>query len=194
MADFKIITAVTVEPLSIDEVKEYLHEDEASTVQDAVIRNMITAAREYCEEYTGRALATQTLEARLDYFPCRDFIDLPRPPLQSVTSVIYTDSAGVATTMAANTAYLVDADSVPGRIVLPYGVSWPTFTAHPVNPIKIRYITGYSSTNRIPKTIRQAMLLLIGHWFANREAVGPISKELEFSVRALLTLHRVRWF
>lgn len=163
--------------------------------EDDLISALITAAREYCEGFTGRALATQTLEAYPQRFPCADEIELPRPPLQSVTSVKYTDSDGDETTMTEDTDYIVDTDSTVGRIVLPYAETWPTATLYTVNPIKVRYVAGYET---IPRSIKQAMLLLIGHWYANREAVlvgqGTMSKEIEFAVKALLTMQRVRWF
>lgn len=159
--------------------------------EDSLILALIAAAREYCENYTGRALATQTIEAYLDDFPCRSEIELPMPPLQSVTSVKYKDSAGTETTMTAITAYIIDTDSDVGRIVLPYGLTWPSFTPYTVNPIKIRYVTGYTD---VPKSIKQAMLLLIGHWYANREAVGDVGGQIEFAVKALLSQWRVRWF
>jgi len=162
--------------------------------ENTLIEALITAAREYCEDYTGRALATQTLEAYLDRFPCRDFFELPRPPLQSVTSVKYKDSDGTETTMTADTDYLVDLDSDVGRIVLPYGESWPSFTAYPVNPVKVRFVTGYYASNLIPKSIKQAMLLLIGHWYANREAVGNVGGQVEFAVKALLSMYKSWWF
>jgi len=64
-----------------------------------------------------------------------------------------------------------------------------------VNPIKIRYVAGYTT---IPISIKQSMLLLIGHWYANREAVlvgqGTMSKEIEFAVKSLLSIDRMRWF
>lgn len=165
------------------------------SAEDALLSGLITASREYCEAFTRRALATQTIEAYLDCFPLKDRIALPRPPLQSVTSVKYKDSAGDETTLTQNTDYIVDTESDIGGIVLPYGKSWPSFTAYPLNPIKITYVAGYAS-NLIPKTIKQAMLLLIGHWYENREAVitGGISKGIEFAVNALLSMYRVGWF
>lgn len=192
--DYRVITAVTTEPLTSTEVKLHLRVDD--TTEDNLITILITAAREYCENYTGRALATQTVEAYFDTFGSDDYLELPRPPLQSVTSVIYKDSAGTETTMTVNTDYIVDSNSNVGRIVLPYGETWPSFTAYPVNPIKITYVCGYYTSNSIPKSIKQAMLLLIGHWYANRETVliGAISKQLEFTVSALLSQYRVRWF
>lgn len=191
---YKITTAITTEPLTATEVKLHLRVDD--TTEDNLITMLIKAAREYCEKYTGRALATQTMVAYLDSFGNENYIELPTPPLQSVTSVIYKNSDSVETTMTANTDYIVDVDSNVGRIVLPYGGSWPTFTAYSVNPIKITYVTGYYASNLIPSSIKQAMLLLIGHWYANRETVnvGSISKQLEFTLVALLSQYRVRWW
>jgi len=168
------------------------------TVEDNLILDWITTAREYCEGYTGRALATQTLEAYPLRFPCRNEIEIPYPPLQSITSVKYKDSAGTETTMTVDTDYIVDADSNVGRIVLPYAKIWPTATLYTVNPIKIRYVAGYTDINKIPRLIKSAMYLLIGHYYENREAVlvgqGTMSKEFELGVRALLSMHKVRWF
>lgn len=192
---YKIDTQVTSEPVSSAEVKLHLRLG-SETTEDSLLASLISVAREYCEGYTGRGLATQTIEMYLDAFPAEDFIELPKPPLQSVTSVKYKDSAGTETTMTATTQYLVDTDSPIGRIVLPYGVTWPSFVPYPMNPIKIKYVAGYYTSKPIPTAIKQAMLLLIGHWYENRETVlvGSVSKELEFTVRALLSLYRVRWF
>lgn len=187
---YKTVTPVSVEPVTLEEAKLHLRVD--SDDEDNLIQSLISTARTYCENYTGRAFATQTLEAYLDEFPVGE-IELPRPPLQSVTSVIYKNSDSVSTTMTVTTEYIVDSDSDVGRIVLPYGKSWPSFTAYTVNPIKIKYVTGYTA---IPESLKQAMLLLIGHWYANREDVitGTISKTIETASRALMNQYRVRWW
>lgn len=162
------------------------------SVEDSLLTALITAAREYCEGFTGRALATQTIEAYPEYF--FGDMELPRPPLQSVASVKYKDSEGAETTLTEDTDYIVDTDSVFGRLALPYSKSWPTFTAYPVNPIRVRYDAGYSDADSVPQTIKLAMLLLVGHWYKNREAAGKVEGQIEFAVKALLTLHKVRWF
>jgi len=162
--------------------------------EDEKILDMITAAREYCENYTGRALATQTIEAFADGFGALSYIELPKAPLQSVTSVKYKDSAGAETTLTVNTDYIVDTDSDIGRIVLPYGTSWPTFSPYPLNPVRIRYIAGYYASNPAPRSIKQAVLLLIGHWYVNREAVGNVGGQIEFAVKALLRPYQARWW
>ena len=49
----------------------------------------------------------------------------------------------------------------------------------------------------VPFTIRQAMLLLIGHWYENRQmvVVGSVaSVEVQATVRTLLNQHRTWWF
>jgi len=46
--------------------------------------------------------------------------------------------------------------------------------------------------NPLPKPIYQAMLMLIAHWYENREAVliGRPSKEIEFAVTNLIAPYR----
>ncbi len=160
--------------------------------EDALLTSLITVAREYCEGYLWRALATQTIEAYPEHFPCRNHIELPRPPIQSVTSIRYKDSGGTETTLTEGADYIVDAESNVGRIAPSYGMTWPNASLYPVNPIRIEYVAGYCDENPIPLSIKQAMLLLIGHWYANREAVGAVGGPIEFSVKSLLCAYKVR--
>jgi uncharacterized phiE125 gp8 family phage protein len=192
--DYQIITPVVTEPITSTEAKLFVHVD--SSAEDALIGALITTAREYCENFTRRALATQTIEAYLPSFPHEDRFELPLPPLQSVTSVKYKDSVGTETTMTEGTGYLVDDESNVGGIVLPYGHTWPNFTEYPVNAVKVRYVAGYDDTHIMPKSIKQAMSLLISYWYDNRSAVtvGSVSSETEFAVKALLNMYRAKWF
>lgn len=185
--NYIIKTAPTVEPILLAEAQAHCRSID-DTAENSTLTALIIAAREYCELYTRKALAPQTIELYLDYFPTD--IYLPLPPVTSVTSIIYTDYLGVATTVT-NTDYIVDA--INNRIVLVYDKTWPSFTPYATNPIKITYVAGYTSAT-IPKAIKQAMLLLIGHWYINREATGTADKPIEFSVRNLLSLHRAGWF
>ncbi len=158
---------------------------------DTWLAAKITAARQWCENHTGRALATQTLEYYLDGFPTKGEIRLPMAPLQSVTSITYTDSAGTVNTLAAS-AYIVDADGTTPRVVLAYGTAWPSFTPYPVNPIKVRYVAGFTTA---PEAVKHALLLMVAHWYYNREAsIEGALGVVDFSVRALLAQYRHRWF
>lgn len=158
---------------------------------DTLLTALIQAAREYVEGYQNRALCTQTWELVLDSWPVRDYVELPKPPLQSVTSIKYKDSAGTESTWA-DTNYIVDPDSFLGRVVLADGISWPTATLYPAGGIRIQFVAGYGLAADVPQTTRQAMLLLIGHLYENREASTERAlSEIPFGVKALLGMDRV---
>ena len=126
--------------------------------------------------------------------PLRLAIYLPRPPLQSVTSIVYTDSEGAHYTVDAD-SYIADTASELGSIVLSYGASWPSVTLRPTAGVEITYVAGYGDAASVPQRAKQAILLLVGHWYEQREAVlaGSISKEIEFAVHSLLWHDRVHY-
>jgi uncharacterized phiE125 gp8 family phage protein len=139
--------------------------------EDDLLTALITAARQQVEAITQRQLISATWDLFLDEFPAKGFIPLPFGQLQSVSSVAYTDSDGVSHPMILTTDYLVDASSDPGRVVLPYGVSWPSFTPYPSNPIAIRFVAGYGSTAAsVPAGIRTAIKMLAEDYWNNRSA------------------------
>lgn len=161
------------------------------SAEDTLLAALIQAAREYVEDYQNRALCTQTWELVLDSWPVRDYVELPKPPLQSVTSIKYKDSAGTESTWA-DTNYIVDPDSFLGRVVLADGISWPTATLYPAGGIRIQFVAGYGLAADVPQTTRQAMLLLIGHLYENREAgTDRALTEIPFGVKSLLDMNRV---
>ncbi|NSW92315.1 MAG: phage head-tail connector protein [Firmicutes bacterium] len=185
----KLITPPSIEPITLEEAKAHIRVDGAD--EDILITSLITTAREYCESFQNRAYITQVWELILDAFPASPF-NIPRPPLQSVDSIKYTDSDGLETTFD-STNYIVDTDSEPGRVALATGIVWPSMTLKSIGGVKIRFTAGYGDAAAVPMMIKQAMLLLIGHWYENREAsfIGHVSREIEFAVHALLWPERV---
>jgi len=187
----KIITPVEIEPLTLAEVRQHLRLP-VDVVEDELLLGLIRTARVYCENITRRALAEQALEMGLDNFPAGSkAIILPCPPLVSVTEIAYRDSTGVETILLPETAYVVDTDREPGRVMPVYGTCWPVFTPFTTSAVRIRFVAGYEN---LPATIRHAMLLLIGHWYENREATGSVKDEVAFSVNALLSVYRLECF
>ena len=90
--------------------------------------------------------------------------------------------------------YFADTKSEPGRIALNYGASWPSTTLRPVNGVCIIFVAGYGNAADVPQYIKNAMLLLIGHWYENREGAAipsVVPKEIPFGVEALLWKERV---
>lgn len=193
--DISVVTPVETEPVTLAEAKLHLRLIPTDDSEDALVESLITAAREYCENRTGRALATQTIEGYLDRFPVSaGEIELPMPPAQAVERVSYIDVTGLETVLEQGTDYLFDDERQIGRIVLPAGRQWPQFNPAPVNPVRIRFIAGYDAQQPCPKSLRQAMLLLIGHWYANREAVGTVGEPIAYAVRALTAQYKEWWF
>lgn len=165
---YKIITPAASEPISLVRARSYLRlvpfgSPEAHP-DDEDILVMISSAREWCEQYTGRALASQTIEMALDDFP-EDAIQLPLTPVTSITSVKYIDGDGIEQTLS-NTYYGLDDYSQPNWLLLKSGFEWPD-TNGGGNNIKIRMVVGNTYTN-IPKPIVSAMLLLINNYYENR--------------------------
>lgn len=187
----KVVTPPTQEPISLAEAKLHCRIDLAD--DDTLISGYIAAARVYVETVCNRALIEQTLEHYLDNWPEDGELILPRSPVQGVTSVTYTDADGGTHVFAASN-YVVDVLSAPARLVLKSGASWPGDELQVVNGIAVRFVAGWAQPAAVSAPIRQAMLLLIGHWYENREAttVGEVSRAIAFAVESLLLNERIQ--
>jgi len=187
----KLKTAPAVEPLSATEVKAHLRVD--SSDEDTLIGTLITAARQYCETFQSRAYITQTWELWLDAFPSQDYIKVPLPPLQAA-SIKYYDIDDTEAIFSADD-YFVDTKSEPGWLVLNAGCVWPSTILRPANGVYVQFIVGYGDAGSdVPEKVKQAMLLLIGAWYEQREAItttGLNVKEVPFAVNAILWQDRV---
>lgn len=191
-----LVTAPTQEPVSLAEAKDHLRE--TASEQDGLIAGYILAARGYVETYLRRSLLTQTWDFKADawaYDKCLDqhLIVLPRPPVQSVTSVTYVDTDGVSQTLATDQYRLVQLDTGEAAITPAYGITWPTLRDQ-LSSVTVRFVAGYGSgPGSIPEAVRQAMLMLIGYWYGSRETVnvGNIVNEMPLATEALLFPHRV---
>ena len=166
-----IVTAPTVEPLDLEEVEDHLRISEtASGEEDTLIYSYIKAVRRQCERIQNRAYLHQTWKYVLTTWPNGEYIELPRPPLVSVTHVKYYSTGGTANTMSTG-LYYVDTDREPGRVHLNYGESWPSDTLRPGTGVEIQYVAGYgSAASSVPEEIKLALKLLIGHFYEHREA------------------------
>ena len=155
----KRITTPT-EPVTLAEAKLHLRVD--GTDEDALIQGLISAARETCEDRTEGTVPVTGWRLTLDTFP--DAIKLPRPPIVSVESVKYIDTAGVQQTLSP-LDYVVDTVSSPGYIVPAFGKAWPETRGH-INAVEVEYTAGSATP---PAAIKAWMLLAIGEMFMNRE-------------------------
>jgi uncharacterized phiE125 gp8 family phage protein len=207
----KLVTAPGAEPLALSEVAPFLRV--TGTDDDPVIFSLITAAWQHLDGrdgWLGRALVTQEWDLVLDEFPrgtgwvssgawnssgvfgpCP--IEVPLPPLQSVTHIKYIDNDGVEQTWAA-AKYIVDTKSEPGRITPAFDESYPS-TRRVMNAVTVRFVAGYGGPAAVPGPIKLAMSALVAHWFENREpvgiGVGAVAVEMPMHVVSLLAPFRV---
>ncbi|MCP4366335.1 MAG: hypothetical protein GY800_13710 [Planctomycetes bacterium] len=177
----KLITAPATEPLSLADAKEHLIIDD--DLHNTLISSAITAAREYVEEYTGRALVSQTREMAFDSFP--DEIDLSKMPVLSITSIKYYDTDDTEQTMDSGD-YVLDDYSLNHRVICPDG--WPS-TNGDTNNVKVRYIAGYET---VPEPVVWAIKLLVGDAMENREeTVIGVSVTPTKTAQMLLAPYRI---
>lgn len=177
------------EPLTLAEAKSQLRI--THVLEDAYITSvLIPAVRDRAQLNTQRQLIEATFRLDLDDWPGEDWIDIPRAPLRSVTSVQYVDASGVTQTMAPS-HYIVDTPAGDrasrGRIALAYGKSWPNIRPQ-ANAISITFVAGYgTSPSAVPGLMRKAMLTDLASAYAQREdiVVGTISTELPRSSAAV---------
>jgi len=182
-------TAPAVEPVTLTEAKAHCRVDTSD--DDAYIGTLITAARQWVEEYLDRSLIHTQWTVRMDSFPYE--IELPRPPIATAgttTAVSLTYTLGDDSTATLSTSsYRVDRDSTPGVVRQLRSGTWPA-NLDDYNAVQVTYWAGYGATGAsVPAVIRHAMLMLVGFWYEHRSTVlvGSISKQLEFAVESLLS-------
>jgi len=189
MLDYSLTRTVepTIEPVTLSEAKR--HANVVASDDDTLITALIQAAREQVESDCSRALITQTWRLKLhEWFA--DWLDVPRAPLQSVTSIKYLDPDDVEQTLPA-AYYDVDADRTPGVIWKDPDYTWP-MVSDQANCITILYKAGYGdAAAAVPARAKQAILLLVGHWYRTREAVGQLGPEIALTYQRLINGLRV---
>lgn len=155
------------EPVTLAEAKAQCRVDIDD--DDGLIANLVTLAREAIEARMRWAIASQTFDMYLDdWFETP--LNMPMPPLASVTSIKYTDEDGNQSTWSSSN-YLVDTASKPGRIVVKNNINFPSVDLQEVNGVVIRFVCGFADRNDVPMLLKQAILLTVGHYYENRENV-----------------------
>jgi len=184
----EVSTEPLVEPVTLEELRVDLgmhHTD-----HDALLSNLIVAARQWCERFTRRAFIYQELALRMDAFP--DTIVLPRPPLRSIVSIAYEDGGSPTATVDEST-YEQDPYSEPAELRPVEGATWPV-PAIQTNAVTVTYWAGYAPDSasptdyraNVPEAIRQAIRLLA------RALYDGEPPEKSLTVQVLLAPYAVR--
>lgn len=177
----EIISPPDAEPITLAEAKTHLRVDGAA--EDALIGDLIIDARQHVENETCVLLLPQTIKVTAEAWGRE--ICIPRSPIASIDSITYTDTNGATATLASS-GYIARKRSGLTYLRPAVQVGWPTLGNDPV--IEITCNAGFADAANVPAPFRRAMLLLIGHWFRNREAVtvGNAGSELPLAVEDLL--------
>ncbi|MDH4981297.1 head-tail connector protein [Hyphomicrobium sp. D-2] len=166
-----LTSAPALEPVTVSEAKAHLRVD--GTAEDTLIGSLILTSRLHIEAALGLALITQGWRLKLDRWPKDGAVELPLGPVQAVTDVRVLDGAGVAQTVPPE-SYVADVASSPARIV-PRG-AWPV-PGQRTNGIEIDFSAGFgAAAGNVPAPVRQALLLLVAHWYEHRDPIEVGSK------------------
>jgi hypothetical protein len=171
---------------------------------DAIIASYVSSATEAVKQYLRLALLTETFVMKSDGFSSgddgddrllalgpgvhtgsrgyilgdSDTLDIPFPPLQSVSSIITYNRTNTSSTFAA-TNYSVDLQS--GRIFLNDGSYWPSdLRAH--DAIQITYDAGYGSGS-IPDPIIEAIKIYVAQLYDGCDGMTVQARQLLASYR-----------
>jgi uncharacterized phiE125 gp8 family phage protein len=152
-------TAPAAEPVTLADMQAVMGvHDPADTLRDSVIESRITAARIMAEEFTRKAVISQTWELYASRFA--PYFNL-KMNLQSVVSLKYIDTDGVQQTLA-DDQYLVD--TVHGCLYPAYGVTWPSVRSQH-NAVVIEHVAGYGpNATDVPQNVLEAIKFLVAHW------------------------------
>lgn len=183
-----LVTAAATTPVTTAEAKAHLRVDHST--EDTLIGSLVQAATDHLDGYSGilgRCLVTQTWRQDFDSFE-RNM----RLPLLAagITSAVYVDDNAAETTIT-STNYELQADDLGSFVRFIDDYAFPSGLAE-TRALRVTFTAGYGAAAAVPAAIKAAILLLVGHWYFNREAVvvGIAPAELPMAVNALLAPYR----
>ncbi len=188
MKTYQVTTAATTYPVSLTEAKSHLKVD--TNADDTYIESIIKAATQLSEEYTNRFFIDTVVTQYASDF--KEIETLFKSKVSAVTHVKYYDSNNTLQTLSA-TVYDEQLNYEPAQIQLADGQSYPAFTKRN-DAVEVKYTVGYGAASDVPEIIKQAILLTIGNFYANRESVivGRMVSELPQNSKWLLDTYKVQ--
>lgn len=182
-----LLTAPAVEPVALAEMKAFLRVETGD--DDEVIAALIAGSRIHVEAQTRRALITQSWRLSRDNWPEDGRIKVLPAPLQMLDAARVYDDDG--TTRAVDPQSFVLDLGASALAFAPWALPMP---GRLVAGIELDVTVGYGdSALAVPEPLRQAIRLLVAHWYENRGlvATGTGNAVLPQTVSALLAPYRV---
>jgi len=163
--------------------------DDEVTDHNTLLDRLVSAATAHLDGWRGvlgRCIVTQTW--RQDFDAWARVLRLPFPDC-TVTELRYFEDGDDTGTVVAATNYDGLADELGAYLRLRDDFDLPGDLAE-TRAVRVTFTAGFGAT--APEDIKHAVLLLVAHWFANREAVnlGNTGTELPLGVAALIAPYR----
>jgi len=179
-----LLTSATSEPVTREEVKQHLRIE--STNEDALVDNFIMVARIQAENYMKRQIMTAQWRMTLEDFPSSTAVlEIPRPPLSSISTAVtvnfYKDTTIVSdNTYVASTVYTVDYQTDVARIYPIYDNEWPScVTDGRRDAVRIDFWNGYPTRASVPEPIKVWIKMKCGQLYEQREGARTIGGRIE---------------
>lgn len=169
-----LVTSPATLPVSVEEAMRQcritIDDDDTDGLAEVtgLLEGYIGAAVNHLDGWTGilgSCMVSQVWRQDFDRFS--KCLDLPLGPVISIDGVTWRNSAGQIATVASGSYSLrtsaggmshcrfVDAFSLPSDL-------------YEVGGVSVTYTAGYAA-GAVPRAIRQAILLMVGAWYENRE-------------------------
>jgi uncharacterized phiE125 gp8 family phage protein len=181
----RLVTPPTERAVGLNEARRHMRVED--TDSDDLIAMYLEAA-EQSLAYVGRALrpASYALDIYGHVTRC---IDLPIPPLRTVTAVKTPDATGAMTAIDPANYSVMKTSEGRGTILTATAYNWPFPLYNPgYVTASVEFTAGYDV---VPSGLRAAILLIAGALYDNRSAVAPISLyQMPMGVDALVAPFR----
>tara|TARA_R110000744_G_scaffold278092_2_gene390377 strand:- start:6563 stop:7165 length:603 start_codon:yes stop_codon:yes gene_type:complete len=180
--------------VTLAEAKSHLRVDFSE--DDAYINSLCMAAQETFENYCNVILMDTTISQFCSYWT--DTQQLYHSPISgsgeaSVTSIEYFVN-GTLTTWP-NTNYIPNIHACPVTIWTAENETYPTQDVRP-DAIKIIYKIGYNNIANVPDGAKQAIKILVGQWYENRQeaVVGRSVGRIPMTATYLMNKYKIATF
>ena len=184
-----LLSAPAVEPVTLADAKQHLRVEHDA--DDDLIAALIAGARVHVEAQTRRALISQSWRLSRDAWPADGRIAvLPVPLVALGAARIYRRDGSTQSIDPA--AFVIDKAAAPA--VLSFAAGAMPAPGRVIGGIELDLDVGYGAApDDVPQPLRQAIRVLVAHWYENRglAAIGRAVAALPQTALALLAPYRV---
>ena len=182
--------APTDYPVTLDDVKQNCGVE--YNEHDVLLQSLIESATSQIEEMLGLYLITQTWTVSIQATENNRLL-LPLLPVQSVSALNYYDTDDADQTLTVSDFYLYKSDNW-AFLEPKTGTSWPATTSR-LDALTATVVCGFGNNGAsVPANIKQAVLMLVAHWYENRAAKSDIQLyDVPFAVELIISTARRGW-